>query len=297
MWYMLSFNQKKKHIGILLVCLIISLLEIELIDGNHLTKPVYGFVISNKYVSNPHVILDKSGIPLVNYSASIGLQRNPLTVANFAQHFYGEYVKSGNDTSKKLFLNNINWLSTDAVSYGNYSILQYKFSYPFYGLHSPWRSAMAQSAALPVLIRAYQITGNGDYLELAKKLTNSFFVDVKHGGITYKTPNNGWWYEEYAGNTNTSTTILSGMLYTVLKLHDYYNLTNDPLSKYVFDQGVLSLTKNLPLYDKNRVSYDDLQGHIASPDRLKFNLGYLEELYHLTRQQIFKFYHDRWLVK
>ena len=292
MQYKLPLNHKKKHIGILLVCL--GLLQIKLINGDHLIKQAYGFVTSNKYVSYPQVILDKSGIPLVNYSGNIGLQRNPLTVAIFAQNLYDEYIKSGNDTSKKVFLNDINWLTTHAASYGNYSILEYKFPYPLYELHSPWRSAMAQSASLPVLARAYQLTGNGIYLEIAKKLTNSFFVDVKDGGVTYKTPNGGWWYEEYAGDTGTRTSILSGMLYTVLKLHDYYNLTNDPTSKYLFDKGVLSLIKNLPLYDINRVLFDDLQGHIASPNRLKTNLGYLEELYHLTGQQIFKFYHDRW---
>lgn len=288
----MSINQKKKHIGLLLVCL--GLLQIKLIDGDHLTIQVYGSVISNKHVSYPQVILDKSGIPLVNYSANIGLQRNPLTVAIIAQNLYDEYIKSGNDTSKEIFLNNTNWLSTHAASYGNYSILEYKFPYPLYELHSPWRSAMAQSASLPVLVRAYQLTGNGNYLEIAKKLTNSFFVDIKQGGVTLKTPNSGWWYEEYAGDNGTKTPILSGMLYTVLKLHDYYNLTNNPIPKYLFDKGLISLIKNLPLYDKNRVSFDDLQGHIASPNRLKTNLGYLEELYHLTRQQVFKFYHDRW---
>ncbi len=315
----LSSNKKKRQIGILIVYFGIGLLLVNSVDAALLMKPTYGTPVINKQLKSPIVILDNSSVPLVNYGDNIGLQRNPLTVANFALTYYNDYVKYGNDTSKKAFLSNTNWLLNDSASrgthsileyrlayppyslvnntvyQGNYSILEYKFPYPLYGLAAPWRSAMAQSAALPVLSRAHEITGNGKYLELAKMLTNSFFVEVKDGGVTYKTPNSGWWYEEYAGNRSTGTGILSGMLYTVLKIHDYYNLTKDPASKYLFDKGVLSLTKNLSRYDyKNGTSYDDLQGHVAFPARLKTNLSYLNELYHLTKEQVFKLYHDKW---
>jgi hypothetical protein len=145
-------------------------------------------------------------------------------------------------------------------------------------------------------MRAYELTGNTKYLELARMILNSFFVEVKDGGVTYKTPNGGWWYEEYGGNRSSATGILSGMMSTVLGIHDYYDLTKDPDAKYIFDQGVLALTKSLSRYDyKNGTSmYDDLLGHVASPYFLKANVNMLGQLYDLTKQGVFKVYHDKW---
>ncbi|PWU80633.1 MAG: hypothetical protein DLM72_11205 [Candidatus Nitrosopolaris wilkensis] len=283
-------------------------------------RPAHGILSANNQSITPQIVLDRSNVPMVNYGDNIGLQRNPLTVAKFALTYYDDYLKSGNDTFKKAFLNSTNWLLNDSVSHGNrtileyrltyppyslvnktvyqgnYSILEYKFPYPLYGLAAPWISAMAQGETLPVLTRAYEITGNGKYLELAKQVLNSFFVEVEDGGVSYKTPHDGWWYEEYAGNRITGTGILSGMMYTVLRIHDYYNLTKDSTAKYLFEQGVLSLTKNLSRYDyKNGTSsYDDLLGHVSFPTRLKTNVSYLDQLYHLTKQPVFKLYHDKW---
>ena len=54
---------------------------------------------------------------------------------------------------------------------------------------------MAQAQAIQVLIRAYELTHELKYLNSAKKLLSSFFVEVEDGGVTYKTPNEGWWFE------------------------------------------------------------------------------------------------------
>lgn len=315
-----NFNKIKKQIGISIIYFCVTLMLARYADDGLLMKPAYGIPSVNNQPITPRIILDNSSVPMVNYGDNIGVQRNPLTVTNFALTYYNDYMKYGNDTFRKAFLNNTNWLLNESVphgihsilqyrlayppyllvnrtlSQGNYSILEYKFQYPLFGLDSPWGSALAQAQALPVLIRAHDITGNARYLELAKMILNSFYVEVKDGGVTYKTPNDGWWYEEYAGNRSVGTGILSGMMHTVLGIHDYYNLTKDPAAKYLFDQGVLALTKNLPRYDyKNGTSsYNDLLGHVASPDRLKINVNLLAQLYALTKQEVFKLYQDKW---
>jgi hypothetical protein len=152
---------------------------------------------------------------------------------------------------------------------------------------------MSQAQALQVLVRAYDISGQTKYINTAKELLNSFFVEVKSGGVTYKTPKNGWWFEQNAGSP-MQPRILNGMIWTLLGIYDYYNHTKDPDSKYLFDQGLLALKINLPLYDNNGSSYYDILGTPAKLEYHKMHVILLEELYNITKEPIFKIYHDRW---
>ena len=74
-------------------------------------------------------------------------------------------------------------------------LLPYKFGWAYYNVTPPWYSSMAQAEALPILIEAYNLTGSQNYLDTANGILNSFFLDVKDGGVTYKTNDSGWWYE------------------------------------------------------------------------------------------------------
>jgi hypothetical protein len=244
------------------------------------------------------IVLDNSSVTSVNYGTSVGLQRNPVRIEFTAHDYYNYYKKYGDEKSKRVFLNNVNWLVDNAVSHGNYSILEYHFPYPVpyppsYTMKPPWYSGMAQGQALPVLVKAYQITGEKKYLDSAKMLLNSFFVEVKDGGVTYKTSNDGWWYEEYP-IIGAKPRVLNGMIWAVLGIYDYYNYTYDSEAKYLFDQGVLALKKNLPYYDNNGNSYYDLLTHNSAPYYHKLHIKLLGLLYNITKEDIFKMYHDKW---
>ena len=79
----------------------------------------------------------------------------------------------------------------------------------------------------------------------------------------------------------------------VLGIYDYYNYTHDKDAKYIFDQGVLALRKNLPLYDNNGNSYYDTLRHNAGHTQ-KVHIELLGRLYDITHAGVFKTYHDRW---
>ena len=139
----------------------------------------------------------------------IGLQRNPITIEFTALDDYNSFQKNMNNDSRQSFLNNANWLVQNALSRGNYSILDYHFRYPVpyppsNSMHPPWHSGMAQGQALSVLTRAFDITNNKKYLDSARAIMNSFFVEVKDGGVTYKSQNDGWWYEAYPDHRSSA---------------------------------------------------------------------------------------------
>jgi heparosan-N-sulfate-glucuronate 5-epimerase len=249
------------------------------------------------------IVLDGSGIPIVDYGCMggsyIGKQINPVIVTHRAISYHDIYARTHDNESLKVFLNNSDWLVDNAVSKGNYSILPFYFPRPDYNLEPPWQSGMAQGKALQVLARAHEITGDQKYLDTAKKLLNSFFVEVKDGGVAFKTPEDGWWYEAFAGNSTTGPKVLNGMTYALLGIYEYHRYTQDPAAKYLFDQGILGLKNNLSQYEysEGRYStYDVLNNH-TKPAPLNVHLSHARQLgilYDVTGEQLFKTYHDEW---
>lgn len=263
------------------------------------------------------LIMSDSGIPSYDYGGITGRQMNPVSVAQMAVKYYTRLenirgktqkeflnsndwlayyeVKENNpDVLKNKFMNCANWLAANAVSRGDYSLLEYKFPYPELNISSPWRSAMAQGQALHVLIRAHKLTGDNKYLIAAKRLLNTFFVEVKGGGVTYKTNDKGWWYEECANNNGIRPRILNGMMYAMLGVYDYYKYTGDPDAGYIFDQGILGLENNLANYDQGGYSYYDALKEDGGRYYHITHIKLLQILYDITGKSIFKKYHDRW---
>jgi heparosan-N-sulfate-glucuronate 5-epimerase len=238
-------------------------------------------------------LYDEDMIPYYNYGSTIGLQRNPLYISGEVINHYENY-KEEKAYSMNL-VNNANWLVNNAKSHGNYSILEYKFSFPRYEMESPWRSALAQGKAVEALTKAYDVTNNKTYIDTAKSLLNSFFVEVKDGGVTLKTPEDGWWYEEYADDGANSSRVLNGMIWAVLSIYDYYKYTNDTNAKFLFDQGVLALKNTLPLYDNMGNSYYDIHKKPVTKSYHQMHINLLEKLFDITQEDIFKKYHDTWL--
>jgi hypothetical protein len=240
------------------------------------------------FIDPSYVEMDNAGIPIVHYGGSIGDRRNPVFVCMAAL----EYSK---DTSKnQQLLNNADWLIANARLNGDFSLLEYDFPWHRYNLSSPpWRSAMAQGLALQVMARAHQITSNQRYLDAGKLLLNAFYVEVKDGGITYKS-DHGWWYEEYAHEKASVSRVLNGMMYAVLGLYEFYQYTKDPNAKMLFDRGIAELKANIASYDNDGYSYYDILGKEAGEKYHKVHVIFAKRLYEITKEEIFNTYYQKW---
>ena len=274
---------------------IVSSYAPELIKNNLIVKTFY------KPTNSIEVKLDKDGIPLAHYSMmndgkEVGIQRNPVITVAQASIFYDLYKINNNESSKTYFLNNVNWLIENALPKGNYSLLQYNFPIPYYNLKPVWFSAMANGQALQVLIKAHEITHHERYLDAAKRLLNAFFIEVQHGGLTYKDTPNEWWYEEYASNGKNANVsrVLNGMIFAVLGIYDYYKYTNDSDAKLLFDKGINSIKKELSKYNNNGYSYYDILGKTASLKYHQIHVNLTKQLYDLTNEPMFNEYHELW---
>lgn len=245
---------------------------------------------------------DQNNLPVVDYGimrgADIGKQYNPITISHSTWTNFDEYIKNNNQSAKEIFLNQVDWLVNNSVKKDNYTFFVYNFTFPPYNLEAPWYSAMAQTEALVPLLNAYKITQDKVYLTTAKSMLNVLFIDINDPckcGVTFKTPGNGWWYEEYANGHVDSPKVLNGMMFSLLNIYHYYNFTQDPDALYLFNQGILSLKNNLHNYDKNGTysSYDKNKGN-APIFYHKVHLCLLDKLYNITKESLFKQYYDNW---
>jgi heparosan-N-sulfate-glucuronate 5-epimerase len=284
----------KKYIIIIFVSLIvtISLYNISLGYEKHTFRDIYYPITGNSITS---VEINESGIPTVDYGYShrvfIGKQINPAMISQQAIYYESEYQK-GNKSCKQLFLNNANYLVENAAQYDNYTLWQYNFPWPAYNLTNPWISALTQGQGVQVLIKAYNMTGDKKYLNSANLALNSFYVEVKDGGITYK-DQNGWWYEEYPTDTDVQPRVLNGMIFALFGIYEYYEFTGDKDAKYLFDKGIISLKSNLHDYDVGDWTYYDALGHRASTSYSKIHTNQMLQLYEITKDPFFKEYYEK----
>lgn len=245
------------------------------------------------------ITVDQNGLVLVDYGTIngvfVGEHRNPVITGSHAKGFYRDYLKTGNETSKRFLINNADWYLDNILSKGNYSIYEYDFPYPPYNMpESGWHDGLAQSRMINVLIKTHEITGDEKYLRGAESLLNSFFVDVKDGGVTYKTEDKGWWYEHYAHPDGLEPRVLNAHLMALREIYLYYEYTNDPNAKYLFDKGVEAAKNEIEYYDLNGYSYVDRLGRPAKASYHQMHINYLESLYEITGEEIFKKYYEKW---
>lgn len=277
-------------LSVLLASFTLNRVEIEI---RNLTKTIF-WHIGLKDVMFSYTIIDSSGIPLTYYRNQ-GYFRNPLFIARQAMVYYSKYETNKKDSkSYKHFFNCCKWLVNNIKISDSLGIYEYNFALNLYDVTPPWRCGLAQGIVLLPLVRASRLVDDPSYLNVCESILNAFFVEVKEGGITYKSANEGWWYEEYADEGSSMPRVLNGMISVVFALKDYYNHTGNKKALYLYNQGLVALEAAIHQYDKDGYSYYDMNGKIAAGWYHKMHISQLDSLYKISTVQTFKDYHDKW---
>jgi len=251
--------------------------------------------VNQKIFTNPDVwkLFDKEGIPIVDYGEKIGIQYNPVTVSQYALAQYQAYLRMNRETFKERFLSQANWLVRNAQQKGNFTVWEYCFNWSDFRATAPFVSAMAQGEGLSVLARAYLLTRNVTYIEVAETSMKSFEVEMNLGGVRY-TDYSGIWFEEYADTDTPSSKVLNGFIFSLLGLYEYSFVTNSSTGYALFREGIQTLLANLNRYDTGSWSlYDLLHHNLASLDYHKLHVELLKTLHEITNFDTFQFYSDK----
>ena len=241
---------------------------------------------------------DESGIPLLNYRGDIGLQYNPIAIAQYGLGNYNLYAKFEREENKRKAISQADWLVENLTqnSKGLW-VWMHNFDWKYIEtLKAPWYSGLAQGQGISLLSRVYELTGNKLYLDTLKKAFIPLTVDVSQGGTVSVDEKGYKWIEEYI--VQLPTHVLNGFLWALFGVYDYYLFTGKNEVKRLFDSFVDTIKKNLQRYDTGFWSLYDLSSsedlNLASPFYHLLHIAELKILYKLTDMDIFEKYAEKW---
>ncbi|BES96491.1 D-glucuronyl C5-epimerase C-terminus [Nesidiocoris tenuis] len=124
-----------------------------------------------------------------------------------------------------------------------------------------WLSAMGQGHGMSLLARAYHKSKRPEYLKAGLLSLRPFHADSSSGGVLAHFMGSLPWYEEYP--TEPPSFVLNGFIYSLIGLYDLLTLVpKSHEATVLFNQGMDSLKKLLPLFDNGSGSNYDLR-HFA----------------------------------
>lgn len=163
------------------------------------------------------------------------------------------------------FLHLADWIVGNATPGPGGMVWRTDFAVPKYGLSPGWTSAMGQSQAISVLLRANLLTGEGKYLELAEAAVGSLLLPVSEGG-TQSTIAGHPVLEEYP--TERPEAVLNGWIFALIGLHELDLAVGDERARSLFEASADGLIELLPRYDVGWWSLYSLGDH-GRPDLAK----------------------------
>ena len=241
---------------------------------------------------------DQDGVPMLDYRGALGLQYNPIAIAQYGLGNYNLYARTGEPERKARFLRAADWLrATAEPNRGGLWVWMHKFDWEYRDtLRAPWFSGLAQGQGISLLVRAYNETGTADYLECAQQAFAAFLVDVQDGGVACRDEANNLWFEEYI--VSPPTHILNGFIWAIWGIYDYLLMVEDLRATKLFADAVGTLLRSLPRFDIGFWSLYEQSGMkwpmIASPFYHKLHIVQLRVMHRLTGEPFFEEVADRW---
>jgi hypothetical protein len=231
-------------------------------------------------------LVDEQGIP---YHGSDEKTYPPTHVATSAL-LYWSAAELGQEKHRALFLKQAQWLQ-ERLKGGR---VEWEIDLPSRGLKAPWISALTQAQTVSVLLRAFQHTGDEQYLRGATEAMAWLSVPVANGGVAH-TGENGVWLEEYPSDAKPSH-VLNGHLTAVLGVWDYYRVTRDPKAKALFDAAVRVVRAEVDRYDVGFwLVYDQLNRvDVINGMYMTWIIEHFKVLHAITGDAFFEQYARKW---
>jgi len=248
----------------------------------------------NRLIAN----LDQDGIPLNTTYIDVAenkLHYYPISIGQYGLALFHSYLNTNGADKQAHFLRIADWFVKNAQieeRLGAFWLTD--VPKPEYQIYLPWKSAFTQSRAISVLLRAWQLTRNPQYLEIATEALRPFTFDITEGGVTACLKSGRPFYEEYVAAEPTM--VLDGHNFALFGLFDFVrsvtpgtNAKAHDLAQELFKKGVDSLLNWLPEYDMGfwlRFNLCQME-HYPEIDPCTINylrliIAQLNILYHIT---------------
>lgn len=206
------------------------------------------------------------------------VDNHPTTVVQEALTHWNHYLATSDERYRGAFLAQAYWLVEHEVRIGN-DASGWPLSLPLTQFHTKgsWLSASVQGGAISVLLRAYQLTCEENFLQTAHRTVRTFERDILDGGVSIPVGADGIFFEEVA--VYPATHMLCGFIFALLGLYDYVALTADNRIDKLIQRGFTTMHSILHEFDAGYWTYSDLlHRHLSSPSLLSLQAILLEAL-------------------
>ncbi|MFY9675207.1 MAG: D-glucuronyl C5-epimerase family protein [Terriglobales bacterium] len=241
---------------------------------------------------------DPGGIPMLDYRGAIGLQYNPIAIAQWGLANYNRYCETSDATRLAKTLKSADWLvaNLERNAHGLW-VWNHHFDWEYRStLRAPWYSGLAQGQGISLLLRAHAETGTETYLHAAETAFATLTRPICEGGVLFEDANGDLWIEEYL--VDPPTHILNGFMWALWGVFDFWLACGDDSAKKLFDRGVSTLLRNLSSYDTGYWSLYEQSGTrlkmLASPFYHRLHIVQLHVMANLTGDRRFSDVAARW---
>jgi heparosan-N-sulfate-glucuronate 5-epimerase len=241
---------------------------------------------------------DAAGIPMLDYHGVIGVQYNPIAIAQWGLANYNVFCDTGDGARRQKMLTAADWLSSNLEQnpHGLW-VWNHHFDWDYRDtLKAPWYSGLAQGQGISLLVRAYARTKDERYKSAAEKAFVALTRPINEGGVLFEDEDNNLWIEEYLADPPTH--ILNGFMWALWGVHDFWLATGDASAKSIFGRGVQTILQNLDRFDTGYWSLYEQSGTrlkmLASPFYHRLHVVQLRIMCMINNDSRFAVTADRW---
>jgi glycosyltransferase involved in cell wall biosynthesis len=235
--------------------------------------PLYPVDVA-KLLNLAQISLDDAGIPYQGNPAGC----NPTVVVQYALVQWNKYLATQQEQHYQAFLTQAYWLIEHASSIGEDAVgWPISLPHPDFHTSSLCLSALTQGNSLSVLTRAYQLTSERVFLDVAHYAVRTFERDILDGGVCAPLGEDGVFFEEVS--VYPAAHKLSGCIFALIGLYDYVLVTGNAEIKKLIQRGLATLHTFLDEFDVGFWTYSDLlRRYLASSSQLALQVALLEAL-------------------
>jgi heparosan-N-sulfate-glucuronate 5-epimerase len=225
-------------------------------------------------------------------------ESHPIAILQFGLEQHARWKRTRDERARELFLAQAEWAAAaQRETLGVRGSYEFPFESKRYGCAAGFRSSMAQGEAISLLLRAYQETGNGMFLDRAIDASVPLSMDIRDGGLLWQAGDD-LIFEGISGRVPSH--MLCGWICSLWALLELSRTVDLDRSTDLYKQSLATLEKYLPCYDSGTWSYDNLLAtttgfrRVATVQRHLLHVAQLNVLLSMTKNELFAVVADRW---
>jgi hypothetical protein len=205
----------------------------------------------------PGQILDATGVLYTLSTDMFPGIYHPTDIAQYALVNWNTYVTTMAEKYRQTFMIQAQWLVAHETRLAD-DAGGWLIPFPNHNFYAPksWLSALTQGVSISVLVRAYQLTSDDVFLQVARRAVRTFELDILDGGVSASVGDNGVFFEEVA--VYPAAHILNGYILSLFGLYDYVALSGDSQIDALIQRSIATLHTLIDDFDLGYGSRYDL---------------------------------------